>query len=232
MLKKLVTAAKLQFLDPVSRRVKTEKLTYLSHSKLRSLNACLKELEARDVVGDFFDLGIALGGSSIILAKAKGTRRFSGYDVFGMIPPPGDADAADTHERYKVITGGRSKGIDGDVYYYGYDAQLYDRVVANFASFDLDVDGEDISLHKGLFEDTLKLSDDDRVALVHIDCDWHDPVQFCLQTVAPYLSKGGLIIVDDYNDYEGCRKATNEFLATNPSFRLRRSRPHAIIERA
>ena len=48
------------------------------------------------------------------------------YDVFGMIPPPGEKDGADVHQRYATIAGGASKGIGGETYY-GYRDDLLGR---------------------------------------------------------------------------------------------------------
>ena len=45
------------------------------------------------------------------------------YDVFGMIPPPGERDGADVHQRYATIAAGASKGIGGETYY-GYRDDL------------------------------------------------------------------------------------------------------------
>jgi asparagine synthase (glutamine-hydrolysing) len=73
---------------------------------------------------------------------------------------------------------------------------------------------------KGLFEDTLPNTDTGRVAFCHIDCDWYDPVKFCLDQIAPRLVQAGLILLDDYHDYGGCARATCEFLAENSEFVL------------
>jgi asparagine synthase (glutamine-hydrolysing) len=56
------------------------------------------------------------------------------------------------------------------------------------------------------------------VAFAHIDCDWYDPVKYCLEALEHRLSPGGEIVLDDYHDYGGCQTATDEFLATRPNF--------------
>ena len=53
------------------------------------------------------------------------------YDVFGMIPPPGEEDGPDVHQRYEIIKSGKSEGIGGRRYY-GYEDNLYERVVTSF----------------------------------------------------------------------------------------------------
>lgn len=207
------------------------KLTYLSLDKLDSLVGQVRTINRTGVSGDIYEFGVALGGASIIMASLMGDRRFHGYDVFGMIPAPTEEDEDDSHERYRVIASGKSQGIGGNGEYYGYKDNLYNEVVTNFQSFDLTVDQITISLHRGLFEETLSLDETDRVALAHVDCDWYRPVKFCINEIAPRLSDGGVMIIDDINDYEGCRKAVNEFLEHNPDFRLITQRPHGIIAR-
>jgi asparagine synthase (glutamine-hydrolysing) len=56
------------------------------------------------------------------------------------------------------------------------------------------------------------------IALAHIDCDWYDPVRFCLHAVADKVSEGGIVIIDDYNDWGGCRKAVDEFIAERSDY--------------
>ena len=58
------------------------------------------------------------------------------------------------------------------------------------------------------------------MAFVHIDCDWYDPVKYCLHAIAHVLSPGGLVVIDDYHAYEGCRTAVDEFIASRSDFRF------------
>ena len=58
----------------------------------------------------------------------------------------------------------------------------------------------------------------ERIAFAHVDCDWYVPVRFCLERIAERLSAGGAIVLDDYHDYAGCRRAADEFMAARPEF--------------
>jgi O-methyltransferase len=160
------------------------------------------------------EAGIALGGSAIIMATLMADKRiFHGYDVFEMIPPPTEEDDLKSQARYDTIKNGKSQGLGGNQYY-GYIDDLYTQVVNNFQRFGLKVDEQKICLHQGLFQNTMAFNHQDRVALAHIDCDWYQPVKFCLETIYQVLSPQGYIILDDYHDYGGCKKAVHEFLAT------------------
>ena len=218
-------------LPAVAREVRRRHLTYLSEAKFLSLRHAIREITRSGVQGDFVEFGVALGGSAIYLAsETAGRRRFRGYDVFGMIPAPGEHDDGPSKERYEVIRSGRSKGIGGDPYY-GYEQNLYGRVCATFESFGYPVDGVAVVLYPGLFEQTVRFGRGDQVALAHIDCDWYAPVKLCLERTAGVLPSGGLLILDDYNDYGGCRKAVDEFLEADARFELMRTSPHAVLRR-
>lgn len=215
-------------LPSIARKVRRDRLTYLSPEKLKSLISFIKQVNINGVEGNVMEMGIALGGSGIVLASYMGERAFYGYDVFGLIPPPNDADGEDAHRRFQTIKEGKSRGLKSDVYY-GYRDNLLDEVRGNFSRYGYAEDGSRINLVPGLFEDTLS-HDGPPIALAHIDCDWHDPVKLCLERLGPRISVGGFIVLDDYNDYEGCRKATDNFLKQAP-FEIITLKPHAVLMR-
>ena len=217
------------FTSPVARRTVRERLTYLSLSRIRNIERCIRDVNRRGVRGDFLEAGVALGGSAIVMASQMGSKRsFHGYDVFGQIPPPSEWDGADAHERYDVITSGKSKGISDDDYY-GYLDDLHGRVVGTFRRYGLEVDGMRIALHKGRFEDTLNVYRP--VALAHIDCDWYESVRVCLGRVGCNLSDGGYLIIDDYNDYAGCARAVDEYLASHPEIQWIAADSNLVLRR-
>jgi O-methyltransferase len=217
-------------LTPISRAVRRERLTYLTATKLRSLEDCLRRIDAEQIEGRCIELGVALGGSAIVIATLGGSRRFAGYDVFAQIPPPGERDDAKSHERYQVIASGKSRGIGGDDYY-GYEPDLRRRVIRSFEHHGLTVDGERIALVQGLFEDTLQLEGKGPIALAHIDCDWYEPVKLAIERIYPVLSRGGFLIFDDYLDYGGCRRAVHEFLSACDDVVVSRISGHLVARR-
>jgi O-methyltransferase len=218
------------FMETASQ-VKKKNLTYLDSGKLQSMDSCLASLKRNGVPGDFLEFGIALGGSAICIAsELDGDRRFIGFDVFGMIPPPGEKDGPGPNGRYEIIKSGESTGIGGDPYY-GYVDKLHDVVVRNFEAFGLSVDGRRIVLVEGLYEETLPNQPERTIAFAHVDCDWYEPVMLCLEYLTPRLSPGGIIILDDYNDWPGCEKATREFCARHPELIVNCTHPHCVLSK-
>jgi len=208
-----------QALEETIGRVRAEHLTYLKPNHLRDLASIVLAFERRKVPGLLIEAGAARGGSAIVIAAAKSPARpMKVYDVFGMIPAPGERDGADVHERYEQIAVGAATGVGGETYY-GYREDLYGEVTESFARLGVPADANHVELIQGLFEDTIQL--DEPVAFAHLDGDWYDSTMTCLTRIAPLLVPGGRIVLDDYNAWSGCRTAVDEYFADRPGFTLR-----------
>jgi O-methyltransferase len=209
-----------QHLGELIGQIRARNLTYLSDARLQALSELCLANERQRVPGVIIEAGCALGGSSILLCASKAPEReLRVYDVFEMIPSPGGKDGADVHERYAVIASGKSKGIGGDRYY-GYTPNLLSRVRDAFSDLGYPIDANHVSLIKGLLQDTLTVNEP--VSLAHIDVDWYEPVKTCLERIYPWLSEGGAIVVDDYQDWSGCRTAVDEHFSRIPAHQYER----------
>jgi hypothetical protein len=65
----------------------------------------------------------------------------------------------------------------------------------------------------GRVEDTLPAQAPDVLALLRLDTDWYESTRHELQHLYPRLSSAGVLIVDDYGHWEGCRRAVDEYFA-------------------
>jgi len=190
-------------------QVRRDKLTYLDLPALIDLYQVIAQIESDHRDGIIIEAGCALGGSAIVIAGSKNpNRNFYLYDVFGTIPAPSDQDGVDARERYEVISSGKSEGINGERYY-GYQDDLFEKVIVNFEKLGFPIDKNCIYLKKGLFQDTLIV--DEPVAFAHIDADWFESVMVCLERITPYLVQGGVLVIDDYYHWSGARKAVDDY---------------------
>jgi hypothetical protein len=192
-------------------RVMREKLTYLGSMALIDLHNRVIQMEQENRPGIFIEAGCALGGSALVITAAKeNARPFYVYDAFSTIPPPSEKDGSDAHDRYGEIAAGQATGIKGDTYY-GYQENLLERVKASFENYGLAVEPHHVALVEGFYENTLRV--ENPVALAHIDCDWYESVMICLERIVPHLVTGGILIIDDYEAWSGCRKAVDAYFA-------------------
>ena len=80
------------------------------------------------------------------------------------------------------------------------------------------ISGNDNIIFKaGLFPSTAKSLENEIFAFVNIDADLYAPTIAALDFFYPRMSKGGVIIIHDYNhNWHGIPKAIDEFLQTIP----------------
>jgi len=50
------------------------------------------------------------------------------------------------------------------------------------------------------------------IAILHIDADWYESVKLCLERFYDHIQPGGFVVIDDYSYWDGCKRATDEFL--------------------
>lgn len=163
---------------------------------LAFLQRVAQRLNAERVPGAFVECGVYRGGSAGVLAfEAMRTpdRELWLFDAFAGMPPASDKDDD------------RARAIEGE--FVGSEQQTR-RILERVG-----MDPARTHLRAGWFEDTFPAADVAPVALLHVDCDFYDPVKLTLETFYPRLSPGAYVVINDYGSYEGCRVATDEFLA-------------------
>jgi O-methyltransferase len=74
-----------------------------------------------------------------------------------------------------------------------------------------------LTYHVGWFQETLPRDAPGLgpVALLRLDGDWYESAVVCLEHLYPHVAPGGVVVVDDYGHWEGCRRAVNEFLSAH-----------------
>jgi hypothetical protein len=66
---------------------------------------------------------------------------------------------------------------------------------------------------QGKVEDTIPEQAPETIALLRLDTDWHESTWHELEHLFPRLSPRGVLIIDDYGHWQGCRRATDEYFA-------------------
>jgi asparagine synthase (glutamine-hydrolysing) len=213
----------------LARRIDNEGMSYIGFEGLCDLAQAAKTVENKNIKGVFIETGCALGGSAVLITAVKSAqRRLDVYDAFGMIPPPSDVDGKAVNERFAEIQSGKSEGLKGNKYY-GYEDNLQQKVIDNFKKYKYPVNENHVRLIKGLYQDTLKV--EEPVAFAHIDCDWYESVKLCLEKIIPNLQIGGVVVINDYYYYQGCKKAVDEFFASQKHIFKFTTRSRLQIER-
>jgi hypothetical protein len=69
--------------------------------------------------------------------------------------------------------------------------------------------------------ETLPLGDMPPIAMLRLDTDWYESTRHELTHLYPRLAKSGVLIIDDYGHWQGCRQAVDEYFAGEPLFLFR-----------
>jgi len=177
---------------------------YLYSKKYRLTKAILHYELFKKVVkipGDVVECGVFKGVSLIRFLTfrdfLKNKKKIYGFDAFGSFPLSSkkrDVNFAINHD--KLI----GKGFSVKKVY----SILKKKKFKNF------------SLIKGNIEDNLpfflKKIRNKKISFLHLDLDIYSATKISLETLFPKVSKGGIVLIDDYGKVYGATKATNEFL--------------------
>jgi O-methyltransferase len=68
----------------------------------------------------------------------------------------------------------------------------------------------------GMVETTIPDHAPDKIAILRLDTDWYASTKHELEQLYPRLVPGGIMIIDDYGEFHGCRAAVDEYFANEP----------------
>lgn len=166
-------------------------VTLLTKSQLDLVERCVLAVEERGVPGDFLEAGVWRGGVIILMRALLNAYRIAGRKIF----------AADSFAGIPKNVRARNDPVD--LWRDRWLASL-DDVRGNIARFGLLDDR--IAFVAGFFADSLRTLAGETFALIRLDSDSYDSVEESLVHLYPLLSKGGIIIIDDWH-LVGCRAA-------------------------
>lgn len=180
----------------ISPKLKQFEKNYRDKVRFYTFWLQIERLKTEEVSGAFAELGVYRGETARYIHEMDSTRIFHLFDTF--------------------------EGFDDQ------DLKLEDSTdkkfnTNNFSDTSLEqvkefIEGnEKVHFHSGYFPDSAKDVKEGNYALVHLDADLYKPTVTALNYFYPKLTKGGVIIVHDYNHtWEGLRQAVDEFLQTIP----------------
>jgi hypothetical protein len=183
--------------------------TMTSFSRCFDLWKVSRSILNNNIPGAFVECGVWRGGSAGIMGVAMQTygsqRPLHLFDSFEGLPEPDRQDGSYAVEYSAGRADGRLAAIKKC------DATL-DTVLGHLFER-LHLDPKNVHFHVGWFQDTVPADAKQvgPIAVLRLDGDWYASTQVCLDHLYPLVSPGGVVILDDYYYWEGCRKATDEY---------------------
>ena len=173
------------------------KLEYNYNDKVRFYNFWfqIERIKKENIFGDFVELGVYQGKTAKIIHEMAPERDFYLFDTFNGFSKT-DLELED-------------KEVDDNT------AKLFSNSSLEKVKLYLEEKSENIIFCPGYFPESTKGIEDCNFAFVHLDADLYAPTLAGLKYFFPKLSPGGVIMIHDYNhNWEGVKKAINEFMPT------------------
>jgi O-methyltransferase len=160
---------------------------------------------ASHITGCVVECGVWKGGMSAGIADLLGPeRQYFLFDSFQGLPPIKEVDGTRIKEWQEAQADPHSP-------------RYIDNCAANEEEADRAMKmslATHYKLIKGWFEDTVpSFRAPASIAILRLDGDLYESTEVCLKYLYPQLAVGGLVIVDDYDPWDGCARALHEFLA-------------------
>ena len=167
----------------------------------------LHYINKNKMIGDIVECGIWRGGNLFLAKKIQDKyyneikRKFYGFDTFEGMTEPSVHDGEKINEIYQSFKDKNEPWTK---------ASLDD--VKN-SSKKLFSDINQFNFIKGKVEETLldKKNLPNKISLLRLDTDLYESTKIELEILYPLLVEKGILIIDDYGDFQGCRKAVDEY---------------------
>lgn len=184
-------------------------LTMTGLERLDDLQACVETVIADAVEGDLIEAGTWRGGSSILMRATLDSlgecdRKVWLADSFNGFPTPDEKKFPEDNNLNFNISVNLSKA--------DFLAVPVEEVRGYFERFGLN---HDLEFVEGFFEDTMPGLSGGRWSIVRLDGDTYESTILSLRALYPGLSKGGMLILDDYGFLPECQRAVEDFRAEN-----------------
>lgn len=186
--------------------------TLVSWGRLASLWHQVAYLDRAGIPGALVECGVYRGGSSAMMALAHlagvkpPVRPLHLFDSFEGVPEPSGIDGDLAHRDFSRI-GASAKALSASF-------EVSRELLVKRCGYPESL----LNYHVGWFEQTLPAEAGavGDIALLRFDGDLYQSARLCLEHLYEQVSPGGIVVIDDYFRYEGCRKAVDEFLQPLP----------------
>ena len=179
-----------------------------SIERIKSLHKSLDYIRNTEIEGDYVECGVWKGGN--IIGMIKYLEYYNNinnnvwlYDTFSGMTNPEDVDVD--------LNNNKSINLLHNELVKAYSP--LDEVKNNINNVIEEYPNENIKYVVGDVSETLLIEENlpDSISLLRLDTDWYKSTKIELEVLYDRLSDGGVLIIDDYGHWQGCKKAVDEF---------------------
>ncbi|WP_075590372.1 TylF/MycF/NovP-related O-methyltransferase [Labilibacter marinus] len=180
----------------VSGEIKAIERKFKDRNRFYSIWFILEGIKNRNIEGCLAEVGVFKGETAKVIHHLLPQRQLYLFDSFSGLPAQVIREDCDGTVRPQTVNFEQTSKEGVEKYIKG---------------------NGNIEIREGIFPDTAQDLSDKTFAFVHLDADLYQSTLDGLEFFYPRLSPGGSILIHDYNhNWEGVRKAVDEFELTVP----------------
>lgn len=184
--------------------------TMTTEARVFALIDAVRYVHQTRIAGAMVECGVWRGGSMMTVLRTLAhlevnDREVYLYDTYEGMSDPIDKDGAEVNELHQKHV--QKHG--------GWSIASLEEVQHNIGQ--CPYPAARIHYVKGKVEDSIPGTIPETISLLRLDTDWYESTRHELEHLFPRLSQGGVLILDDYGAFEGCKRAVDEYFTDNPT---------------
>jgi O-methyltransferase len=204
-------------LDPIYSDIiqNVRPYTMTSVERIGALVDSVRYIGRAEIPGCIVECGVWRGGSmmavALTLMEAGDIRDLYMFDTYAGMTQPADMDVdyrgtpAEGHYHESIADG-----------FVDWCYATLEDVRHNLLSTGYPEDR--IHFVKGDVMDTIPCPEIAEIAILRLDTDWYASTRHELEILYPMVVDGGILIIDDYGHWQGCKKAVDEYFGPQGPF--------------
>jgi O-methyltransferase len=195
--------------------------TMTSAERVHALLDAVAYVTARDIPGAFVECGVWRGGSvmaMLLKLQALGVtdRDIYLYDTFeGMTEPT--AEDTSSYDPPAALTWQQARESGKRAWSSLFGTERFSEQSVRETLIATGYPAGRLHFVKGPVEQTIPGITPAQIAILRLDTDWYVSTRHELIHLWPRLQQGGVMILDDYGHWDGCRKAVDEYFGVGAS---------------
>ena len=180
----------------VPATIKNIERKFKDRNRFYSLWFVLEGLKNKNIVGNLAEVGVFKGETAKVIHYMLPERKLYLFDSFSGLPAQVIREDCDGTIRPQTVSFEQTSKTEVEKYING---------------------NENVEIREGIFPETAQGLEENTFAFIHLDADLYQSTLDGLNFFYPKLTPGGSILIHDYNhNWEGVKKAVDEFEQTVP----------------
>jgi O-methyltransferase len=193
---------------------RVQPFTMTTVERLYAMYSATEYIVKAGIPGDIVECGVWRGGTSMLgaltlLGRQETSRNIWLYDTFAGMTEPTSSDVSpwDGDNAKRLWEANNAK--DHNKWCFAPIEEVKSNLLSTGYPADKTI------FVKGDVTETLTTRLPEKIAVLRLDTDWYESTKAEMEILFPRLAKGGVILIDDYGAWKGCKKAVDEYIAAN-----------------